>query len=47
MDRRQVAITGTGTVTPFGTGVADFFDGLASGASKIREIPSIRDDIPS
>lgn len=47
MDRRQVAITGTGTVSPFGPSVGDFFDGLASGESRIREVPSVRDDIPS
>src|ERR1700722_5523250 len=47
MERRQVAITGTGTVSPFGLSVEGFFDGLASGTSLIREIPSIRDDMPS
>jgi 3-oxoacyl-[acyl-carrier-protein] synthase II len=47
MERRQVAITGTGTVSPFGMNVNEFFDGLASGESKIREQPSISDDLPA
>ena len=46
MDRRQVAITGTGTVSPFGLSVGGFFDGLATGESKIRQQPSKLPDMP-
>lgn len=47
MEGRQVAITGTGVVSPFGLSVSGFFEGLAEGTSKIREHPSIREDMPS
>jgi 3-oxoacyl-[acyl-carrier-protein] synthase II len=47
MEGRQVAIIGTGVVSPFGLSVSGFFEGLATGVSKIREHPSIRDDMPS
>jgi 3-oxoacyl-[acyl-carrier-protein] synthase II len=47
MQGRQVAIIGTGVVSPFGLSVSGFFDGLATGTSKIREHQSIRDDMPS
>lgn len=46
MDRRQVAITGTGTVSPFGLSVGGFFDGLAAGESKIRQQSSGLPDQP-
>jgi 3-oxoacyl-[acyl-carrier-protein] synthase II len=47
MQGRQVAIIGTGVVSPFGLSVSGFFEGLASGTSKIREHQSIREDMPS
>jgi 3-oxoacyl-[acyl-carrier-protein] synthase II len=37
-ERRKVVITGIGPVTPVGTGVEAFWDGLTSGRNGVREI---------
>jgi len=37
-DRRRVVVTGIGPVTPVGTGVEDFWEGLTTGRNGIREI---------
>ena len=40
MEERRVVITGTGAVTPLGTGTAAFWEGLAAGKCGIGEIRS-------
>jgi 3-oxoacyl-[acyl-carrier-protein] synthase II len=37
-ERRRVVVTGIGPVTPVGTGVEPFWDGLVSGRNGVREI---------
>jgi 3-oxoacyl-[acyl-carrier-protein] synthase II len=37
-ERRRVVVTGIGPVTPVGTGVDDFWDGLVSGRNGVRTI---------
>lgn len=38
MERRRVVVTGMGAITPVGTGVTDFWDGLVSGRSGAGQI---------
>lgn len=46
-DRRRVVITGIGPVTPVGTGVDEFWEGLRSGRNGIRTITRFPiDDLP-
>ncbi len=45
--RRRVVVTGIGPVTPVGTGVEDFWEGLTSGRNGVREISRFpTDDLP-
>ncbi|MEX2275160.1 MAG: beta-ketoacyl-ACP synthase II [Actinomycetota bacterium] len=45
--RRKTVITGIGPVTPIGTGVDDFWEGLITGRSGIRQITRFAtDDLP-
>ncbi|MBM7644915.1 3-oxoacyl-[acyl-carrier-protein] synthase II [Scopulibacillus daqui] len=37
-DRTRIVVTGLGAVTPFGSGVPQFWDGIVSGHSAIREM---------
>ena len=41
MENRNIVITGTGAVTPLGTGTGDFWEGLVSGRCGIGEIRKI------
>jgi 3-oxoacyl-[acyl-carrier-protein] synthase II len=43
-DRRRVAVTGAGCVTPFGEGEKAFFSALREGKSGIRKLSLFRDD---
>ena len=46
-DARRVVVTGIGPVTPVGTGVDDFWNGLVSGRNGIRQITAFEtDDLP-
>ena len=46
-ERRKVVITGLGPVTPVGTGVDDFWQGLTSGRNGVRTITRFPiDDLP-
>jgi 3-oxoacyl-[acyl-carrier-protein] synthase II len=45
--RRRVVVTGIGPVTPVGTGVDEFWEGLTSGRNGVREISRFpTDDLP-
>lgn len=44
MDRRRVAITGLGLVSPYGGDLSDFFERLVAGESAIRHL--LTDDLP-
>ena len=46
-DARRVVVTGIGPVTPVGTGVDEFWNGLVSGRNGIRQITAFEtDDLP-
>jgi 3-oxoacyl-[acyl-carrier-protein] synthase II len=46
-ERRRVVVTGIGPVTPVGTGVDDFWDGMTSGRNGVRTITQFpTDDLP-